>query len=422
MGRPVNYKRSSLLLIILLLSFPIAGADPGEPPAALSPESTGDEANPFSIILFIPTTKMIHSDQILDQVTMPDNQGVLFGTSFGLSQYDGKWSTRHINRNNVSEGLLDDYIMAVEYDHEGNLWIGYSGGIQVYNGVYYRTIRDQQLLKDPRIHDLQRWNDDMWIATGNAGIHRYRNGAWTWFQPGSEEGPGFYEIHEMVLDPVSGSLIIATNDNGLWKVSSPDDPVVFEQIAPKFSAYGGLTNVRRDPQGGVFFFDDTTIVHYAPHGGFVPILTAGDLAAKSIAINDLSADSYGRLFIASDDGIYIWSNGQVQRHIGRYDGIGSSEVVRTVTLDADNRAWFSTSGYVGYYADQYSMEDVIPVDIYVPEDTPATGATQKPVGIPTLTALSDSENGEPDLIARVLQPIFSLIDSLFSLLGIGREA
>lgn len=364
---------------------------------------------------------MIHSDQILNQITMPDNQGVLFATSFGLSRYDGTWSTRHINRDNVSEGLLDDFIMAVEYDHEGNLWIGYSGGIQIYDGVYYRTIRDQQILKDPRIHDLQRWNDDMWIATGNAGIHRYRDGVWTWFKPMSPEGPGFYEIHEMVLDPVSGALFIATNDNGLWKVSSPDDPVVFEQIAPKFSAYGGLKNVRRDPQGGVYFFDDAMVVHYAPHGGFVPVITADDLAKKRIEINDLSADSYGRLFIATDDGIYIWSNGQVQRHIGRFEGIGSSEIVRTVTLDAMNRAWFSTSGFVGYYADQYSMEDVIPVDIYVPEDTPATGATQIPGAIPTIAELSGPENGEPDLVARVLQPIFSIIDSLLSMLGIGSD-
>lgn len=417
----MNCKRISLLIIFLLLILSVAGAEPGETPAGESLESNGDATNPFSITLFIPTTKMIHSDQILNQITMPDNQGVLFATSFGLSRYDGTWSTRHINRDNVSEGLMDDFIMAVEYDHEGNLWIGYSGGIQVYNGVYYRTIRDQQLLKDPRIHDLQRWNDDMWIATGNAGIHRYRNGAWTWYQPRSPEGPGFYEIHEMVLDPVSGALFIATNDNGLWKISSPDDPVVFEQIAPKYSAYGGLTNVRRDPQGGVFFFDDTTVVHYTPQEGFVPVLTAGDLAQKKIQINDLSADSYGRLFIATDDGIYIWTNGQVQRQIGRFDGMGSSEVVRTVTLDAKNRAWFSTSGYVGYYADQYSMEDVIPVNIYVPEDTPVTGATRVPGAIPSLAELSDPDHGEPDLVARVLQPIFSLIDTLLSMLGIGGE-
>ena len=86
---------------------------------------------------------------------------------------------------------MDDYITAVERDSDGNLWIGYSGGLQIYDGHSYRSIRDQQLLKETRIKDLQRWNNDMWIATGHAGIHRYRNGAWTWYQPYDTERAGF---------------------------------------------------------------------------------------------------------------------------------------------------------------------------------------------------------------------------------------
>ena len=90
---------------------------------------------------------MIHSDQIMDQINTLDGNGILFGTSFGLSMYNGTWSTRHINRDNISQGLMDEFITAVEYDHNGNLWIGYPSGIQIYNGVYYQSLRDQQLLQ-----------------------------------------------------------------------------------------------------------------------------------------------------------------------------------------------------------------------------------------------------------------------------------
>ncbi|MEI6457142.1 MAG: two-component regulator propeller domain-containing protein, partial [bacterium] len=157
---------------------------------ALSENSSGlsrdnvtlGEPVPYTIKLFIPTALMIHSAQITDMINGRRGE-VIIATSFGLSTYNGSWSTRHINLNNISEGMMDDYVTAVEYDHSGNLWIGYSGGLQINNGIYYQSIRDQQLLKETRIHDLQRWDDDMWIATGHAGIHRYRDGTWTWFQP-----------------------------------------------------------------------------------------------------------------------------------------------------------------------------------------------------------------------------------------------
>jgi ligand-binding sensor domain-containing protein len=291
---------------------------------------------------------MIHSDQINDQIN-GFNGDVIFGTSFGLSTFNGTWNTRHRNRNNISEGLMDDYITAVEFDNRGRLWIGYSGGIQIYNGNYYESIRDQQLLKETRITDLQRWNDDMWIATGHAGIHRYRDGNWTWFQPMTPGGPGFYEIHSMALDPAGGNLLLATDHEGLWIVRSPDDPVHFELVSGAADAYGLMQQVRRDPLGGVFFYNNSMVVHYDPATGFTPLLTTRDLTDQDISINDVDAVTDGRVYLATDDGIYIWENGAIVRHLTRYDGIGTSPAVRTVRLDGEGRAWFSTRGYVGYF-------------------------------------------------------------------------
>ena len=79
------------------------------------------------------------------------------------------WTTRHVNHNNISAGLMDDYVTALEYDASGNLWIGFGDGIQIYNGYDYTVIQDQELLKSLQIRGLQRWDDDMWVATGNSG-------------------------------------------------------------------------------------------------------------------------------------------------------------------------------------------------------------------------------------------------------------
>ncbi|MFA5212775.1 MAG: two-component regulator propeller domain-containing protein, partial [Methanoregula sp.] len=209
---------SELIVVVIILLSIIPAMAFSDNSSSVSRENvTTTEPVPYTIKLFIPTTRMIHSDQITDLIN-GHNGDVIIATSFGISTYNGSWSTRHLNLDNISLGLMDDYVTAVEYDHDGNLWIGYSGGLQIYNGRYYRTIRDQQLLKETRILDLQRWNDEMWIATGHAGIHRYRNETWIWFQPGVKNGSGFYEVDSMALDPAGNMLVIATPEEGLWIV------------------------------------------------------------------------------------------------------------------------------------------------------------------------------------------------------------
>ncbi len=356
----------AVIIIVFLIFFPVSALTENNDTLLTGELITNrSQPLPYTIKLFIPASNEVHSDQIMDQITY-QNGDVLFATAFGLSTFNGTWSTRHTNLNNISEGLMDDFITAVEFDQKGNLWIGYSGGIQIYNGIYYQSIRDQQLLKETRIHDLQRWNDDMWVATGHAGIHRYRNGEWTWFQPMTKNGPGFFEIDSMALDSSSNSLIIATEKEGLWIVRNQYDPVTFEMLATKDDAAGHMQHVKRDPLGGVYFFNPEKIIHYDTASGFRDILTTGDLTQEQININDIAAGSDGNINIATDDGLYIWREGRIYRHLNRFEGIGTSENVRTVNVDANNRVWFSTPGNVGYYSDNTNPVNLILFDPVTP--------------------------------------------------------
>jgi ligand-binding sensor domain-containing protein len=363
------------ILLLLVMPVPVTGDNTT---VRLNEPAGPDQKVPYTIQLFIPTQRMIHSDQINDLTSGPGGETII-GTSFGLSTYNGTWSTCHTNINNISEGLMDDYITAVERDGDGNLWIGYSSGVQIYNGKTYQSIRDQQVLKETRIKALQRWNNDMWIATGHAGIHRYRDGTWTWFQPMKSNGPGFYEVRSMKLDAIHNTLVIATEVEGLWimQISEEDKPT-FKEIASRYSTYGFLGQVRRDPQGGVYLSNNTMVVHYDPVQGFVPVLTTMDLAPGDISINDVTAAPDNRLFIATNDGIYIWKDGGVSGHLSRYEGLGTSPVIRTVSIDAKNRVWFSSPGYVGYYADQVAST----ITIEMIEPTMTSPGTQSPVPTP----------------------------------------
>ena len=400
-----------LFLLILLLLIPVTAGEDNAPVVVAAPAGP-DHPAPYTIQLFIPTQKMVHSDQITDLTSGPGGETII-GTSFGLSSYNGSWNTRHRNLNNISEGLMDDYVTAVERDSAGNLWIGYSSGLQIYDGNSYRSIRDQQLLKETRIKDLQRWNDDMWIATGHAGIHRYRNGAWTWYQPLTRKGPGFYEVRSMAPDTAHNTLVVATEVEGLWIIQLRDDNAVFTEVAPRYSTWGFLESVRHDPRGGVYLINKTMVVHYNPVDGFVPVLTGADLAFGNIGINDLTAAPDGRLFIATDGGIYLWKDGRVIGHLTRTEGLGTSPVIRTVTIDAKNRVWFSSPGYVGFYADQAASPIAIEMVTTVltttgtPSDTPTTVPT--PTTVVTIVTPGQPSFFAEDSFLKFLNPIIDPI-------------
>jgi len=236
----------------------------------------------------------------------------------------------------------------------------------------------------------------------------------------TKTGPGFYEVREMVLDAESNSLLIATANEGLWIAKSPDDPVVFEQIASNRGSYGLMTHVKRDPNGGVYFFNDTSVVHYSPGEGFVPVLTAIDLTIKTIEINDLSADPYGTVYLATDDGIYIWKDGGVYRRISRFEGIGTSEVVRTVNVDAQNRVWFSTAGHVGYYLEEPGMQSAILIETVPAENASVLQVpTDAPLTITTPAITPDQDTGpRTGGLAPVLDPILHALQTILAKLGI----
>ncbi|MDD1664968.1 MAG: hypothetical protein LUQ32_06400, partial [Methanomicrobiales archaeon] len=123
------------------------------------------------IVLYASGSDQISSLGVID--IAEDTHGDLyFATDNGLSIYDGAWHITHMTYGNLSTGLLSDHVLAVEFDSQGNLWIGYPDGLQRIEGGRYVTIRDQQLLKSLDIHYLLRANRKMWVATGTAGVHR----------------------------------------------------------------------------------------------------------------------------------------------------------------------------------------------------------------------------------------------------------
>jgi len=330
------------------------------------------------LILFSPSSSQISSDAVYD-VTNGPNGEVVFGTDNGLSWYNGNWTRFHRNHADIGAGLLSETVLAVEYDSTGTLWIGYPGGLQWYNGTRFSTLADQQVLKNLKINDLQRWDDEMWVATGNAGVHRVVDGRWTWFKPYGEGGLGCYAVSSLAVDAEDDALYAASNDGGIWMLRRSERSASFEQILEDGRPAADLTQVRRDPSGGIYIFSPERLVHYSARYGFTPVCMVSQLEEGAGRIADVAAAPNGDLWVAAGNGLYRFTPNGIL-HLSKDDGIWGS-MVHSVFVDYKGRCWFSTPGYVGYFSDNGADSSLIQIEPAPKTSTPGAVNTETPASL-----------------------------------------
>ncbi len=296
------------------------------------------------IVLFTSASDQISSVGVLD--IAEDIHGTLyFGTDNGLSTYTGAWHIIHMTHGNATTGLLDDHVLALEFDSEGNLWLGFPDGLQMIEGGTYVPVLDQQLLKSLEIHGLLLANGEMWVATGTAGVHRYQNGGWEWFRPGGPEGLGCSYVESMAADP-SGETVYMACREGIWSTRNTRDVAFTPLAGMQRLAEPGIT-IRSDPLGGIFAFNTTHVLHYSPPNDWEGIVSSDDLNPV-ILLSDVTVDPDGTYWISTNNGIYAWKDGKVREHLDSSAGIGNN-AVKMLYIDAGNRLWFVTPENVGFY-------------------------------------------------------------------------
>ena len=368
------------------------------------------------IVLFAPGSNQISSLGVID--VAEDDRGTLyFATDNGLSVFDGKWHITHMTYGNPGTGLLSDHVLAVEFDPQGNLWLGYPDGLQKLVGGAYETTRDQQLLKSLDIHSLLLANGRMWVATGTAGAHRYRDGVWEWYKPQGPEGLGCNYVKSMAGDENGATVYVACNE-GIWSTKNTDDPVAFTPLFSKEIMAEPALGIRSDPFGGIYIFNTSTILHYAAPDEWHLIATTPDLLL-GININDVRVDADGTLWIATDNGIYAW-DGKVREHLDSSKGIRNN-AVKKLYIDAQDRLWFVTPENVGFYRitrEPSAANPVIPITTFTVQTTvpvPTSPVTPLPEITPDVSFRQVQEVTE--LPATPSSPLAGILDAILGFFG-----
>jgi ligand-binding sensor domain-containing protein len=367
--------------------------------------------------LFSAGPDQISSVGVLDIVQ--DASGTLyFATDNGLSSYDGSWTITHRIFGNTATGLLSDYILALEFDQEGSLWIGYPNGLQRLKAGTFVTMRDQQILKSLDIHELMRRDREMWVAAGNSGIHRYLDGTWRWFQPGGPEGQGCGYVTSMTTDPATNTIYVACNE-GIWFTDRTGESPTFSPLVNPALVPDPVRGVVGDPFGGIYILNASAILHLTLPDQWRIAVTSRDLL-QGIGFKDLRVAADRTLWIATDNGIYAWRDGHVRGHLDAASGIRNNAVKR-IFLDASNRLWFVTPENVGYYRIEENPVGTgspipfttfeIPANIPAPESAPVPAAQITPAI--SIRGYPEAPASQPDLISGFLEAIRRFFAGLF---------
>ncbi|MGZ4157605.1 MAG: ligand-binding sensor domain-containing protein, partial [Bacteroidia bacterium] len=136
---------------------------------------------------------------------LEDKSGNLwFGTSGGVSKYDGKSFTHFTEK----EGLSNNLVFSILEDKSGNLWFGTSGGVSKYDGKSFTHFTEKEGLSSNNVRSiLEDKSGNLWFGTYD-GVSKYDGKSFTHFT--EKEGLSNNTVWSMLEDK-SGNLWFGTS-------------------------------------------------------------------------------------------------------------------------------------------------------------------------------------------------------------------
>lgn len=264
--------------------------------------------------------------------TLHTRQGILVvGTlNDGLYLFHREEGWLHISR---QEGLPHAWVRTVCEDHEGNLWVGTSGG-----GLYALREKRVRMLNPPNgwqgcsVMGITTASDGaLWAGTEGAGVFRYQNGTWRQFV-GPQDLPNPFVWS--VLEDEQNRIWLGASGGELL-VHGPDG---FTQVPGLESLRLPVTALYQAPKGDLWAGTGAGLLHY--NGEEVSWLTNAT-GANLPAIRCIATANDGTVwFGTSSDGLGRFKDGQV-RLFTTQDGLGSQSIL-ALHVDPDGTLWIGT--------------------------------------------------------------------------------
>jgi signal transduction histidine kinase len=226
--------------------------------------------------------------------------------------------------------LFQNIINCIFEDREGSIWIGTeNGGLHRLNSQKVKTILLPQAGQNTHVESVSAAHDGgFWIATGGAGVFRFRDGRFTRFA--EAEGLTAAYLH-MVLEDSHTNVWAATR-GGLFRMEKGRFKKV-EQLGP---VTGWVMCLFEDREGRLWVGSGSGV---ACLDGEKTTWFKNELANQDI--RSIAEDNSGNMWVGCvGAGLFRIANGRIT-HYGSAEGLESQTVV-ALLADADGTLWIGT--------------------------------------------------------------------------------
>jgi ligand-binding sensor domain-containing protein len=289
---------------------------------------------------------------------LPDSSNTVFaGTTYGgvveiKSDKEGSKSTILNQKNNL---LISDYANAIERLKTGELCISSSfGGVSIIkNGIStFYSPRNCGLTSD-YVVSMTQWNGELFVATADSGIYKFKNNIWTHF---SNSIPGFiWNKLSFIKANNNEFLWVATSNGELIKISKNLSVDVFDHTNSPLSST--IKDIAFDKAGNLFLASFGSGAYYFDGINTWKNWKNDNSGLLSNSLVSVAVDTLGNKYFGSiGSGLFRLSEIGTQPTWKQFNTLNSpllTDLISSLKVDSLNNIWIGTlaGGLYAYNSD-----------------------------------------------------------------------
>ena len=306
------------LFLPLVLSLIVLGCvEEGE----VSPDSLGQWS-------FLIEEDGIASDIIT--VLFTDSKGnVWIGTSDGLTMYDGDSFTTFTQENG---SLSDNHVLAIMEDSDNTILVGTEGGFDYFDGNQWGNLQQFDGIEINALEETA--NGDLWVAASDYGLIQLLSTG------------GLKQHFDYICFYCNDINTLFTDSDGLLWIGSEGDLKSYDGTFTSYTELDGLASswvstIAEDHWGNLWVggFASRSITRFTSGINFeeIPLVDTDSFHW----VRSIVEDRNGKLWLASDGAGLLSFDGAVMRKM--FD-VFADEYVTALTVDNKGQLWVGSEG------------------------------------------------------------------------------